>query len=158
MRRRSLMAATLCIVLAAPPAMADFSRVAVGLRSLGFERTSIPFLGLARVFVNIVQPKGIFDFQLALYEKTPGVTGAQVERMIGRQIGRGYSPLVRAHSARKGESVFIYARPGRNERVVELLILSHERNETVLMRVVADAEVVARELIAPQNVRHIASK
>ncbi|HUP47925.1 MAG TPA: DUF4252 domain-containing protein [Thermoanaerobaculia bacterium] len=156
--RVRLALAAMILTFAAQPVLADFSRVAVGLRSLGFERTWIPFLGLARSVVWMVQPKGIHDFQIAIYEKTPDVTGAEIERMIRTRMGRGYSPLVRVHSARKGESVFIYARPSRNGRIVELLILAHERNETVLVRVAADAEIVGRELARPENVRHIASR
>lgn len=159
MTRRVLAAAIVAFTLAAQPAFADFQRVASGLRSLGFERTWIPFLGVARSMVRIVQPKGVHDFQLAVYDKTPGVKGSEIEKMIASRVGRGFKPLVRTYSARNGESVFIYARPSKDARIVELLILAHERNETVLVRVRADASVVGRELNAPERIRHnIASR
>lgn len=146
------------MILAAQPVQADdFHRVASGLRTLGFERTWIPFMGLARTFVKIAHPKGVHDFQIAVYEKTPDVTGEEVERMVKSRIARGFSPLVRVYSSRRGESVFIYARPSRDNRTVELIVLSHEPNETVLVRVTADAEKVGRELGVPEKVGQIAS-
>jgi Domain of unknown function (DUF4252) len=157
-RKIVLTLALAAMIVAAQPLRADdFHRVARGLRTLGFERTWIPFMGLARTFVKIAHPKGVHDFQIAVYEKTPDVTGEEVERMIKSRIARGFSPLVRVYSSRRGESVFIYARPSRDNRTVELIVLSHEPNETVLVRVTADAEKVGRELGVPEKVGQIAS-
>ena len=159
MSRRILVTLVLAaVVLAAQPLQADdFQRVASGLRTLGFERTWIPFMGLARTFVKIAHPKGVHDFQIAVYEKTPDVTGEEVDRMVKSRMARGFSPLVRVYSAQKGESVFIYARPSRDARTVELIVVSHERDETVLVRVRADAEKVGRELGVPEKVGELAS-
>ena len=158
MSRRIAAAAIVAFTLAAEPAFADFNRLAGGLRTLGFERTWIPFLGIARSLVRVVHPKGVHDFQIAVYEKAPRVSGNVIEKMIRTRMGAGFTPLVRTYSARKGESVFIYARPGRDSRTVELIVLSHERNETVLVRVTADASIVGRELNAPQRLRFVASR
>lgn len=158
MNRRIAVALLVAFTLTAQPLFADFHRVARGLHKLGFERTWIPFMGLARTLVRVVQPKGVHDFQVAVYERTPSVTGADIEQMLVRQMGRGYAPLVRVFSARKGESVFIYARPARDARIVDLIVLAHERNETVLVRLTADAEVVGRELGAPQEIRQLAAR
>lgn len=158
---RRLLACAAAIVIstaAAAPARADFSRVAVGLRTLGFQRTWIPFLGFARMMVRAVQPNGVHDFQLAVYENSPPVTAVDLERMVRTHMGKSYAPLVRVHSSRKGEAVFIYARPGRSERLIELLILAHEREETVLVRLIADAEVVGREIGEPMAMRRMASR
>lgn len=151
MSRRVAAALVVVFTLAAQPAFADFNRLAGGLRTLGFERTWIPFLGIARSLVRVVQPKGVNDFQIAVYERAPRVSGDVIEKMIRTRMGAGFSPLVRTYSARKGESVFVYARPSRDARTVELIVLSHERNETVLVRVSADAEIVGRELGAPER-------
>ena len=159
MSRRAVIMMTLAaLMLAAQPIHADdFHRVASGLRTLGFERTWIPFMGLARTLVKIAHPKGVHDFQIAVYENSPRVTGAEVEQMIKGRIARGFTPLVRVYSAAKRESVFIYARPSRDNRIVELLVLSHEPGETVLVRVTADAEKVGRELGVPKKIGEIAS-
>ena len=157
-RRIAAFAAATLSLLIAVPAQADFSRVAVGLHRLGFERTWIPFLGLARTMVRVAAPNGVHDFQLAVYENTPDVSAADIEKMMSSHVGRRWSPLVRVRSEKKGESVLIYARPGSSERIVELLVLAHERGETVLLRLVADAKIVAREFGNPAEIRRIASR
>ncbi|HUP45153.1 MAG TPA: hypothetical protein VM779_06540 [Thermoanaerobaculia bacterium] len=158
MSRRITIVALLAVALTSQPLFAEFHSVRRGLSRLGFEQTWIPFLGLARSLVRVVQPKGVHDFQIAIYENTPAVTGADIERMLERSVGRGFTPLVRVFSAKRGESVFIYARPGRGDRVIELMVLSHDRNETVLVRVAADAEIVARELGDPVKMGVLASR
>ena len=158
-RRIVLIAALVASTLVAMPAAADFSRVAVGLRKLGFERTWIPFLGLARAAVWMVSPSGVHDFQLAVYENTPRVSEEQLEKMVAAHMGKNWSPIVRVRSQRSGESVFIYARPdAKNERLVELIILAHERGETVLVRVAADAKVIGRQIGNPIEMRKMASR
>ena len=159
MSRRAVITFTLAaLMLAAQPVHADdFHRLTSGLRTLGFERTWIPFMGLARTLVKVVHPKGVHDFQIAVYENSPRVTGAEVEQMIKARVARGFTPLVRVYSAAKGESVFIYARPSRDNRMVELLVLSHEPGETVLVRLTADAEKVGKELGVPKKIGELAS-
>ena len=158
MIRRMLTAATLLLVIA-QPAFAGFREIAGTLEGqFGFRRTWIPFLGMARLAVWTVHPKGVHDFQLAVYEKTPDVDARDIERMLERNVAKGFMPLVRVHSARRGEWSFIYARPARNGRTVELLVLTHDGDETVLVRVAADTEVVARELDNPIEVRQIARR
>lgn len=159
MTPRIVVTTLLALALAAQPVRADdFHNVARGLRSLGFERTWIPFMGLARTLVKIVHPKGVHDLQVAVYENSPRVTGVEVERMISSRVARGFSPLVRVYSKEKGESVFVYARPSRDSRTVELIVLAHEPGETVLVRVTADAAKVGRELGIPEKVAHIATR
>ena len=157
MTRRIGLIALLAVTLAAPPAFADFARVAHGLRKLGFERTWVPFLGLARSFVRVVHPKGVYDFQIAVYEDTPSVPGIAIETMLRKSVGAGFTPLVRVYSSKKGESVFVYARPSSDVRKVELLVLSHEPGETVLVRISADAEIVGRDLGVPEKIGQMAS-
>jgi hypothetical protein len=42
--------------------------------------------------------------------------------------------------------------------VVELFVLAHERDETVLVRVTADAAVVARDFTQPRRVTRLAQR
>ncbi|HEU4522161.1 MAG TPA: hypothetical protein VFT12_09175 [Thermoanaerobaculia bacterium] len=158
MSRRIAIAALVALTFAAQPVFADFHRVARGLQKLGFEKRWIPFLGLARVAVRVVHPKGVHDFQIAVYEETPSVSGAAIQQMLREHVGRGYTPLVRVFSARQGESVFVYARPTANLRIVELIVLAHERNETVLVKLSADAEIVGREMGIPAKMGLVASR
>ena len=158
MSRRFSIVALIVFSVAAQPLFADFHSVRRGLRKLGFEQTWIPFLGLARSMVRIVQPKGVHDFQIAVYDTSPEVSGTAIEAMLRRSVGRGFTPLVRVFSAKKGEAVFVYARPGRDERMIELIVLAHERNETVLVRLAADSEIVAREFGDPVKMGALASR
>ena len=150
--------AVLLLLVAAQPVFAGFSDIAAGLeREFGFRRTYIPFLSFARFAVWTVHPKGIHDFQLAVYEKTPDVDPRAVAAMLEDRVPRGFTPLVRVHS-RRGEWSFIYARPSKNGKIIELLVLAHDDDETVLVRVSADAEIVTRELDNPGNVKQIARR
>ena len=56
------------------------------------------------------------------------------------RAGRGHAPLVRVRSKHEQESSFIYAKPLGDK--IELLVLTSDNEDTVLVRVVADAHVV----------------
>src|SRR5688500_12678047 len=157
MNRRVAVAVLVAFAAVAQPAFADFADVARGLRSLGFEKTWVPFLGLARSFIRVAHPIGVHDFQIAMYENRPNVSGLEIEKMLRKKVGAGFAPLVRVYSARKGESVFVYARATGDSRIVELLVLAHEPGETVLVRLRANAEIVGRELGMPQRLGQMAS-
>ena len=157
MTKRAALALVLLLV-AAQPVFAGFSDIALGLeREFGFRRTWIPFLSFARFAVWTVHPKGIHDFQLAVYEKTPDVDPRAIATMLHDRIPRGFSPLVRVHS-RRGEWSFIYAKPSKDGKIIELLVLAHDGGETVLVRVAADAELVTRELDNPGKVKQVAMR
>lgn len=140
---KAAIAAVISILLAAP-LQADFGQIARSLDSHLGSRMWLPFLGLGRFFVRTIHPRGIHDFQLAVFEDhRQGIDPLELEELMRRGTGKGFAPLVRVRSNRSGENVFVYARPrGRN---VEMMILVHERNETVLVRLVANAEVAMRE-------------
>ena len=159
MSKRGLVAAALLSLVTAQPALADFHAVSRGLeRGFGFRKTWIPFLGVARLAIRTVHPTGVHDFQLAVYEKTPKTDPLAIEKMMASQVARGYTRLVRVRSARSGEWTFIYARPTKDERVMELLVLAHDDSETVLVRVTADMEKVMRQLGDPVKMRMIAER
>ncbi|MBK5259536.1 MAG: hypothetical protein JJE51_08075 [Thermoanaerobaculia bacterium] len=142
-------------LLIAQPIFADFSALAGAVeRHLGVTRTWMPFLGMARVFVRAAHPKGVHDFQLALFEGGRGSGGETIEQILRRAVGPGFSPIVRVHSSRRDEWSFIYAKPGNNG-VIELMIVNHEPTETVVVRVTADAGKVMNELNKPGGVAGI---
>jgi hypothetical protein len=163
MSKRAI-AAVISILLAAP-LQADasaglstgFGQIARSLDTHLGSRMWLPFLGLGRFFVRTIHPKGIHDFQLAVFEDhRRGIDPLELEELMRRGVGKGFAPLVRVRSNRSGENVFIYARPrGRN---IEMMILVHERDETVLVRIVANAEVVAREFGEPRRVVKLAER
>jgi hypothetical protein len=149
---KRLAVAALLLSLAAPSAFADFSHVARAMeRRLGTNRTWIPFLGVARVLVRTTHLKGVHDFQLAVFEgHHKAVSGRDVEQMLRGSVDKSYSPIARVYSAKKGEWVFVYANAQpKRAGVIDLLIVAHEDSETVVVRVLADAEKVVRELGHP---------
>ena len=144
-------------LLLALPAQADFGDIARALDSRLGARTWIPFLGIGRLMVRTVRPNGIHDFQLAVFEKRHGnIHPRDLEQLVERGVEKGFMPLVRVRSNRSGESVFIWARPKKD--CLELIILAHERNETVLVRVDANAETVAREFGEPRRIVRMADR
>jgi hypothetical protein len=156
--RRRVIGLVLLSTLAVVPAQAGFRDIARALDARLGNRTWIPFLGVARMAVWVVSPKGVHDFQLALWEdKSREIDGLEIDRIVQNGIGQGYTPLVRVRSNRSGEHVFVYAKPIRGN-VVELFVLAHERDETVLVRVTADAAVVARDFTQPRRVTRLAQR
>jgi hypothetical protein len=149
-----LVLSTLVVV----PAHASFSSIARSLDARLGTRTWIPFLGFARVALWMIAPKGLHDFQLAVWEgKSGSIEGVEIERIVRRGVGEGFTPLVRVRSNRKGEQVFVYAKTLR-EDVIELVVLVHEPHDTVLVRVTADAAVVARDFGQPRRVTRLAQQ
>jgi hypothetical protein len=145
MNKRLLFAALL-IALAAP-LYADFNSIERALTVRLGRPTYIPLLGLVRLGTWVIHPKGVHDIQLAVYEgPRHGFDSVEIERIVSREVPKGYSPLVRTR-ARNGECAFIYARP-RGDNRVELLIVAHDKGDgdTTLIRVDVDAVRVAKEM------------
>jgi hypothetical protein len=153
--KRLLLALLLGVV--AIPAQADFNAIARAIdKQQGVKRIWIPFLGLARFVVNVVEPKGVNDFQLATFEGTDDLDARELQNIMRSRIGPGFSPLVQVWSNKRDEWSFIYARPKGHNRI-ELMILNHDHEDTVLVRVDVDADEVAREIHShPREVRKMA--
>jgi hypothetical protein len=153
---KRLAAAALLItlhMLIAQPAHAGFAEVARAIDSQhGVSQVWIPFLGVARFAVRLVAPEGIHDFQLVTFEGTDRVDPKALQQIMREKIGAGFVPLVQVWSRRSHEWSFIYVRPGADNRM-ELVVLAHDDEDTVLVRVDVDAVVLAREL--GDNPRHV---
>lgn len=159
MSKRALVALALVSLSITQPALANFRAISHGLEQrFGFRRTWIPFLGMARIAVRSVHPSGVHDFQLAVYADTPKADPLEIEKLIGSRIEKGFQPLVRIRSARSDEWTFVYARPTKDERVMELIVLSHDDTETVLVRLTADMEKVMRQIGDPGKIRQMAQR
>jgi len=144
MSKRALLA--FAIVLLAAPLHADFGSIERALTARLGKPTYVPLLGLVRFATWIVRPEGLHDFQLAVYEgPRRGVDAEEIERIVAREIPRGFSPLVRTR-ARNGEWTLIYARPDGDR--VELVVVAHDHGDgdTTLIRVDIDAVRVARNM------------
>jgi hypothetical protein len=143
--KRLLIAALLCAVTL--PLFADFDDIADAIeRQRGVHRVWTPGVGLARVFVWIIRPKGVRDVQVAVFEGAENIDPSNLHAILRSHIGAGFAPLVKVWSKSSDEWSFIYARPhGRNDRV-ELIVLSRDDEDAVLVRVDVDATVLAKEL------------
>ncbi len=143
--------------LLAQPMRADFRQIARGLDARLGPRTWIPFLGLGRVFIRSTHLSGVHDFQLAVFEgHRRDVDPMELDELMRRGVGEGFAPLVRVRSNRSGETVFIYARS--HGSCIELMILAHETDDTVLVRIDANAEVVARQFGEPLRLAKMADR
>lgn len=155
MTRRA--AAFLLLFLLALPMQADFASIATAIdRHRGVKRVWIPFLGLARIVTWVARPNGVHDVQLATFEGADRLDPHELQRLMAEQAGPGFRPLVRTWSRRSKEWSFIYARPQQSGNRVELMILTHDDEDTVLVRVDMDTRVVARELGNPRRVARVA--
>jgi hypothetical protein len=148
------LAAALLFLTIAAPLHADFASLARAIdHQQGIRRIWIPFLGIARAVVWVAQPKGVKDFQLVTFHTSNGVDPKALHDLMRREAGPGFKPLVQVWSRRSQEWSFIYARPTPDKNRIELMVLAHDDEETVLVRVDVDADVVAREL--EERPRHV---
>lgn len=154
------MLAVLLFAVVTSPANADFNAIARALDDHhGVNRVWIPFLGVARLVVRVVEPEGVNDFQLATFEGTDGLDARELQSLMRAKAGPGFVPLVQVWSRKSNEWSFIYARPHENGNRIELLVLAHDDDETVLVRVDVDADVIAREINHhPRRVIHVAGR
>ncbi|HEX7707153.1 MAG TPA: hypothetical protein VF701_11910 [Thermoanaerobaculia bacterium] len=156
---KRLLAALLAVSLTVP-LYADFASIARAIDAQhGVKRVWIPFLGLARAAVRVTQPQGVRDFQLVTFKGTGGLDGQHLSSLVRSKIAPGFQPLVQVWSRKSGDRSFIYARPHPNGNRVELIIVAQDGEETVLVRVDVDADVIARQLgDEPRNVTFTARR
>jgi hypothetical protein len=147
MNKRVWIAVSLLIAL---PLYADFGSIERALRAKIGPPTWIPGLGIARLASNIVHPDGVHDFQLAVFEKG-GMDGQEAAQLMAREAV-GFTQLVHARS--RHEWTFIYSRPGKGDRV-ELLILTSDHEQTVLIRCDLDADAFARSMDKPERLASV---
>ncbi len=154
---KRLAAAVLLFALALP-LHADFHKIARAIdRHRGVKRVWMPGIGLARFLVWVVRPKGVHDFQIAVFEGADDVDPRGLHALIESKMEPGFRPLVQVWSRKSGEWSYIYVRPHENSDRMELMLLAHD-DETVLIRVDVDAEILARELSNPRNVHRMARR
>jgi len=147
--------ALLLLLFVAVPATADFHDVERDLRSRLGSPTYIPFLGMARFATWIIHPKGVHDFQLTMWDQKPAsIAGVDLERLLRRGLPPDFQPMVRVRS--KSEWTFIYARPSGDR--FELMLLTHDNSDTVLIRADVDVEQLSRVINEPRSMRTMASR
>ena len=142
MNRR--IAAILFAALVSLPAYAGFDEVAAGLHAKLGSSTYIPGFAFIRLGFRMTHFDGVHDLQLAVFEGKHGMDPREADHLMSSRIGRGYSPMVRVRSNRNGEWSFIYARAEGD--LMDLVVLTCDHEDTVLVRVVVDPQMVTTYL------------
>jgi hypothetical protein len=154
---KRLLGAALLLALAVP-LHADFNDIARAIDDhRGVKKMWMPGIGVARFLVWVVRPKGVRDFQIAVFEgATDTLDPHELQALMRAKVGPGFAPLVQVRSKKSREWTFIYARPRPNSDRIELVVLTQDNSDTVLVRVDVNADSIARELHEPRNVRRAA--
>ncbi|HET7433192.1 MAG TPA: hypothetical protein VFN10_00625 [Thermoanaerobaculia bacterium] len=148
----------LLLVAFALPLHADFETVAqVIAAKRGVRRISIPLLGIARFAVWMVHPQGVHDFQLVTFEGVDTLESGDLDAIHRSTVRSGYAPIVQVRSKR-GEWSYIYARPDKSGKRMDLLILAHDNHDTALVRVDVDMDTFMREMDHPRAVATVARR
>jgi len=149
--------AALLVLFIALPAHAGFNEVLYDLEGRLGHSMYIPFWGVIRSVVRVGHPRGVHDLQLAVFEGKGKVDPDELASLMSRKAGRDYMPLVRVRSRHSAEASFIYAKPIGDK--LELLVLTNDGDDTVLVRVVVNPDIVGRYLNDnPKGVVHIADR
>ncbi len=144
---RRLVAGLAIVLLAALPLFASFDSIERKLESRLGAPTSIPFLGLARLFVKVGHPDGVHDVELAVFEHPPAmIDGHLADAVLRAEVPEGFKPMVR-RIAKNGEWTFIYAKPVGDR--LEMIVLNGEKSEVVLVRVIVDPAAIQQSIDKP---------
>lgn len=145
MNRRLLLPLALTTLLSVPLYAGFVEVVDVIQHTRGLHRTDPPFVfGLARFVVRVGHPRGLLDIQLATFEGNATLDRADFAAIVRDSVRDGYSPVVQTRSKRDGEWSLIFARPSGQS--IDMLIVTHDRDDTTVVRAVVDAEAFAREV------------
>lgn len=117
------------------------------------KRTHIPFLGVANVFVKVAHPAGTSAFKLAIFEDLKSI-GEDDERELDQFMHEFSSnrlrPLVRVHSRRDGESIYIYA-DDDEARSTRMLIATFQRDQATVVEVKVDMNALIKWVGSPDE-------
>ena len=117
---------------------------------------SIPLFGLVNAVTFVVRPAGASRIDLAVFENLDlgNRSERDLDQMIQRSVGRGWTPFVQVHSRKRGgeEVVLVYMRTeGKNCR---LLVTSIERAEATVVELRLNPEGLLRWIASPQESAH----
>lgn len=117
------------------------------------KRTHIPFLGLANLVVKVARPAGTSEFKLAVFEdlKSSGDSDDQeLDRFMHDFSSSRLRPLVRVHSRRDGDSIYIYA-DDDEARSTRMLIATFQRDQATVVEVKVDMNALIKWIGSPDE-------
>ena len=119
----------------------------------GTQRTHIPLMGVANLFVKVRHPAGAGSFKLAVFEDLKSSPGSGEwkarDRFMDTLSPGGLSPLVRVHSRHGEESTHIFVGPAG--RSTTMLIANFERDEATVVQVKVSTKMLLRSLEDPEH-------
>lgn len=117
------------------------------------KRTHIPFLGLANVVVKVAHPAGASEFKLAVFEDLGSLSDSDdrdLDRFMHELSSSRLHPLVRVHSRRDHESVYIYA-SGEDGRSTRMLIATFQSDQATVIQVRVDMNELLKWIDSPME-------
>lgn len=122
---------------------ADFHQIVRTIeRSTGIHHTFIPFLGMARFFVRIIEPEGVSDLRVAVFDGKGRGLPANFDDAIRAAVGPEFQPVVTVASKRDGDHALIFAKP--TMRGMRMIIVAHEHGEAAVVELEVDPKRFAR--------------
>lgn len=124
------------------------------------KRTHIPFLGLANVFVKVARPAGASEFKLAIFEDLDSIgdrDDRELDQFMRELSSSRLHPLVRVHSHRDRESVYIFAGDdfGKETR---MLIATFQRDQATVIQVKVDMNELLKWIGSPEDASNFFNK
>lgn len=141
----------LTLVLWPALAIAGFTEVVRTVESsTGIRRIYIPFMGMARTFIRVVEPKGLSDFRIAVFEGNGRLVREDFDQALIRAMGPGWQKIVSAVSRRgQDETALIFARPVKNR--MRMMIVAHQRDEAAVIELEVDLKEFSRFITEAQR-------
>jgi hypothetical protein len=112
-------------------------------------RTHIPLMGVANLFVKVAHPAGASGFKLAVFEHLNGPRDysdlVELDRFMKGLCVNGLHSLVRVHSRRGAESsTYIFA--GDVRKTTNMLIATFGRTEATVIQVKVNRNTLLQSL------------
>jgi hypothetical protein len=115
------------------------------------KRKRIPFLGLASFAVKIARPAGVKSIKVVMFEELNDmgrVDHTELNAVIRQALDEQWQPLVRIHSRKAAEQMFVYARQEGND--IKLMVVSLQETQAFIARVKLNPETLAKWMEKPE--------
>jgi hypothetical protein len=148
--RFALIAAALLVPLAASAKDREFDAI-VHRVSAQYHKRPMRFMGLLSFIANRFTPHGVSHLKMAIFEDldlSRPPADPQFDPFMQDLVGPSYQPFVRVLDKRSGERTLIYAREEDKEGL-EMLIVSLEPDEAVVMKIRLDPDAVLEWVAEP---------
>ena len=112
------------------------------------------------MFVKVAHPAGTSEFKLAVFEDLKAIDDRDeqdLDRFMHDFSSSRLHPLVRVHSRRDGESVYIYA-DDDDARATRMLIATFQRDQATVVEVKVDMNALLKWIGSPDEASNVFSR